>query len=305
MIPYFDAHCDTALEVWRRSAALYENGLHLDLKRLSAYGPCAQVFSICADYGPGMSEQTDKTLDYLLRELDANSEIIRLCHSSVDIIQCAEAKKIAALISVEGAEKLDCSVARLREAHAKGLRIVHLCWNHDNALTGAAMDSGSGLTEQGRGFVSAAQEVGVVIDLSHLSERGFWDVLEIARKPVLAGHSSAAALCPHPRNLTDAQFTALVNAGGVAGLNFYPEFLGLTRDVGAIVAHAEHWLSLGGEKAVCLGGDLDGIETLPGGMTGVESVGALYDAMLRKNWSEDTVRDIFYNNLNDFFGRAL
>ena len=106
-------------------------------------------------------------------------------------------------------------------------------------------------------------------------------------------------------NLSDAQFTALVNSGGVAGLNYCRAFLGLGEDVGAVVAHAEHWLSLGGEKAVCLGGDLDGISRLPEGMTGVESVGAIYNAMLRKNWSEDLVRDIFYRNLRDFFGRAM
>ena len=182
---------------------------------------------------------------------------------------------------------------------------MHLTWNEDNVLCGAAMASGNGLTERGREFVRAAQRMGVVLDMSHLSERGFWDVLEIAEKPVLAGHSNAAALCPHPRNLTDAQFTALVKSGGAAGLNYYPEFLGLGRDLAAIVAHAEHWLSLGGEKTVCLGGDLDGIEAPPKGMSGVESAGELYNAMLRKNWSEDLVRDIFYNNLRDFFGRAL
>ena len=305
MIPYFDAHCDTPVPVHFERGSLYENKYHLDLNRLSAYAPCAQVFSICVNRGPDMTGETERVLSTLLRELDANGANVVLCRNSVDITQAAVQNKIAALISIEGAERLDCSVEQLRSLYARGVRIVHITWNDDNVLCGAAMDSGRGLTAEGRAFVAAAQDMGVALDMSHISEKGFWDVLEAAQKPVLAGHSNAKALCDHPRNLTDEQFLALLRSGGVAGLNYYPEFLGLTRDIDAVVAHAEHWLSLGGEKAVCLGGDLDGIPRLPGGMTGVESVGEIYNAMLRKNWSENTVRDIFYNNLRDFFGRAL
>ena len=305
MIPYFDAHCDTPVPVHFERGSLYENKYHLDLNRLSAYAPCAQVFSICVNRGPDMTGETERVLSTLLRELDANGADAAVCRNTVDITQSAAQNKIAALISIEGAERLDCSVEKLRSLYARGVRIVHITWNDDNVLCGAAMDSGRGLTAEGRTFVAAAQNMGVALDMSHISEKGFWDVLEVAQKPVLAGHSNAKALCDHPRNLTDEQFLALLRSGGVAGLNYYPEFLGLTRDIDAVVAHAEHWLSLGGEKAVCLGGDLDGIPRLPGGMTGVESVGEIYNAMLRKNWSENTVRDIFYNNLRDFFGRAL
>ena len=305
MIPYFDAHCDTPVPVHFEGGRLYENRCHLDLKRLAAYAPCAQVFSLCVNPGPEMAAETDRVLNTLLRELDANAQYVLLCRNTEDISAAAAKGKIAALISIEGAKRFDCSIDKLRELYRRGVRIVHITWNEDNILCGAAMASGAGLTAQGRAFVRAAQEMGVVLDMSHISERGFWDVLEIAERPVLAGHSNAGALCGHPRNLSDAQFTALVNSGGVAGLNYCRAFLGLGEDVGAVVAHAEHWLSLGGEKAVCLGGDLDGISRLPEGMTGVESVGAIYNAMLRKNWSEDLVRDIFYRNLRDFFGRAM
>ena len=305
MIPYFDAHCDTPVPVHYRGGSLWRNGFHLDLERLSVFAPCAQVFSICVNQGADMAAETERVLDTLLREIFSNANAVRLCGSAAELDAAEKEGKIAALISVEGADRLDCSPERLRALWGRGVRVVHLTWNHDTALCGAAMDSGGGLTGQGKSFVSAAQDMGVALDLSHLSERGFWDVLECASKPVLAGHSNARALCDHPRNLTDAQFCALANAGGVAGLNFYGEFLGLGRDISAIVAHAEHWLALGGEKALCLGGDLDGIPYLPSGMRGVESVGELYDAMLAKNWPEDLVRDIFYNNLRNFFGRAL
>ena len=304
-IPYFDAHCDTIIPAHFRGAALRKNEFHLDLDRLRAYSPAAQVFAVCVFHKDDMRAVTAQAIEKFHREIAKNSDIVRLCLCGEDIRAAAAEGKIAALLSVEGAEQIGCEDADLRAAFEKGVRIVHLTWNHDNALCGAAMASGSGLTQRGREYVALAQSLGVAIDLSHLSERGFWDVLECAKRPVLAGHSDARALCDHPRNLTDTQIVALIESGGVAGLNFCRAFLGLGEDVKAIVAHAEHYLSLGGEKAVCLGGDLDGIDRLPEGMTGVESLGEIYEAMLRKNWSEDLVRDIFWGNLNAFFGRAL
>lgn len=304
-IPYFDAHCDTALPVYENSRSLNKNNCHLDLERLGAYAPAAQVFAICAAHREGMAEKTELVMDELLRQFRLHRGRVTLCLSAADLDRAAAEGKVGALISVEGAEKLDCSVERLRRAYGKGLRIVHLTWNHDNDLAGAALGSGAGLTDAGREFFTAAQEMGVAVDMSHISQRSFWDCLEIARKPVLAGHSNSAALCPHARNLSDEQFTALARMGGVAGLNLCCLFLGEEPDVESVVAHAEHFLALGGEKAVCLGGDLDGIPELPRGMSGVQDIGLLYEAMLRKNWSEELVRDIFYRNLRDFMERAL
>lgn len=307
-IPYFDAHCDTPVPVYYWGGNICDNRYQLDLKRLSAYCPCAQVFSICVDPVEDLVGDTQLVLDMFLKQLDKYSDAVSLCLSFADIGRAERAGKIAALISVEGMEKLGCSLESLKRAYDRGVRIVHITWNNDNALSGAARGSGTGLTELGRKFVPAAQSMGVVLDMSHISVKGFWDVLEVAEKPVLAGHSNAEALEPgYKRNLSDGQFSALVKTGGVAGLNFCADFLGLGRDIEAVVDHAEHWLGLGGEKAVCLGGDLDGVDDdqLPRGIEGVQSLDKLYEAMLRRNWSEGLVRDIFYNNLRDFFGRAL
>ena len=167
------------------------------------------------------------------------------------------------------------------------------------------MGSGSGLTAQGREFVADAQEMGVALDMSHISERAFWDVLEIAEKPVIAGHSDAKALCEHPRNLSDRQFCALVQLGGGAGINLYPDFLGLSRDVDAVIAHIEHFLSLGGERAVFLGCDLDGIDKTPEGISGVQDLGKIYEAMLRRNYPEALVRRVFWDNLYDIMRKML
>lgn len=319
MLPYFDAHCDTITAALRTGQGLRKNNLHLDLTRLRAYAPAGQVFALFLrpdnqDCTTGFSGPDcpygilgplfDAALAALKRELAANSDLVQLCLNTDDIRAAAGAGKIAALIAVEGAEQLDCDVERLRAAYAAGVRLVNLTWNYPNALSGSNQ-AGGGLTEQGWHFLRAAQALGVAVDLSHISDAGFWDCLEFARKPLLAGHSNARALCPHPRNLTDEMFRALVRSGGVAGLNLCADFLGADPDVETAAAHIEHFLALGGEKAVCLGTDFDGIDAAPRGIAGVQDMGALYELLLRRNLPESLVRDIFYNNFLAYLQRAL
>jgi membrane dipeptidase len=300
-IPYFDAHCDTITKF----RPLRENSCHLDLRRLSGFAPAAQVFAIWAPNALVSPVYTELVLRRLRRQLLRSADLVTICTSAAQANAAAEAGVAAAFLSVEGADLLGCSPARLRDAYAKGIRMVNITWNRDNALAGAAMGSGTGLTAKGRSFVEGCQTLGVAVDLSHISEAAFWDVLRMARRPVLASHSNAKALCDHPRNLTDAQFMALVKNGGCAGLNFYPDFLGITRGIEAVIAHADHFLSLGGQKNLCLGGDLDGIGDLPAGLRGVQDLGVLYEAMLSRNWSEKLVQDIFYHNLMRFMETAL
>ena len=300
VIPYFDAHCDTLSVLHSRGAewSLGANAAQVDIDRLSAYSPAAQVFAIWGGH-------YEEKLALLRRGLARDGRAV-LCRTAEEVRKANAAGKVAALLSVEGAEILGCSIERLREARERdGLAMINLCWNSDNALCGAAMDSGSGLTDAGRAFVRAAQDVGVAVDLSHASERTFWDVLEIAEKPVIASHSNAAALSSEfPRNLTDEQFTALVKCGGGAGLNLCADFIGLGRDIGACCAHIEHFLALGGEKSLFLGTDFDGIAAVPRGLYGVQDMWKLYEALLERGHSEELIQDIFYGDLLRILGRT-
>lgn len=300
-IPYFDAHCDTIVEADLSEKGLLQNSGHLDLERLSRFSPCAQVFAICTAFLENAQNDARIYIERFHAEIAKNSDIICHCLNRADIDTAIKDGKIAALLSIEGAEQ----VTSPEKAYNDGVRIIHPTWNNDNALSGSAAGSGSGLTEHGKKYVHRCQAMGILLDMSHISERGFWDVLEIAEKPVIAGHSNSKALCNVPRNLTDEQFSALEKIGGGAGINLYPEFLGLGRDIAAVVAHIEHFLSLGGEKAVFLGCDFDGIEITPKGIYGVEDMEKLYNELLRRNYSEALVRDIFWNNLYEIIGRAL
>jgi len=148
------------------------------------------------------------------------------------------------------------------------------------------------------------ERLGMAVDVSHISEKGFWDVIEVARKPIIASHSCAKGLCPHYRNLTEAQFMAICEGGGVVGVNFYPLFLG-GNNVHDIIKHILYFLSLGGENHIGFGSDFDGIPNLPEGISGAGDVDKIINALLRENISEEIVRKITYANMEKYFLKVL
>lgn len=301
-IPYFDAHCDT---VTRPGCLRRDPSHHLDLERLARYAPAVQLLAVFAPPGRDGPGEFERLYAAASAQIEENKDLACLCRNGMELSAAAAAGKIALLLGVEGANLLDCSVPGLKAAYARGVRLVTLCWNQDNRLCGSAQDTGSGLTDQGRAFTDACWELGVAVDLSHASERTFYDVVGRARRPVICSHSDCQALCDHPRNLTDGQIRALVGNDGFVGLNLYAEFLGLGRDISAVIDHAEHFLDLGAEKNLGLGTDFDGIDEAPAGLKSVEEMGALYDAMLRRGFAEELVRDIFFGNLRRYFDRAI
>ena len=300
-IPLFDCHCDTIARIMAEGGSLRESGFHTDLERLHEFEPCAQVFAVCTETLDQPAQKADAMLRQLKREIEENSDIVKLCLNFHDIKTAAERGKTAAFISIEGCEQ----ISSLEDAYQSGVRILHLTWNFDNELCGSVMQSGRGLSEKGRAFVKKAQQMGFALDMSHISEHGFWDTIELCEKPVIAGHSDAKAVCNVPRNLTDEQFKALIAVGGGAGINMYPEFLGLGRDIDAVIAHIEHFLSLGGENSVFLGCDFDGIDCTPLRLDGVQKLDKLYDGLLMRNYPEDLVRALFWDNLYDIMEKML
>ncbi|MDR0294314.1 MAG: membrane dipeptidase [Oscillospiraceae bacterium] len=251
----FDAHCDT-LSTGR---PLWRNGGHADIERLRARGPGIQVM---AAFGKDQLSQLDR--------LSAVS----------GCLNCA------LLPAVEGGDTVE-TLSDLGPFLARRPVFFGLTWNGDNRLAGGCKGGGGGLTPLGREAVAALENADVLVDLSHASERTFWDVLEIARKPPVVTHACCAALCPHPRNLSDGQLKALAQAGGVLGVTFYPPFL-TGRDGAAledVARHIGHAVSVMGAEHVGLGSDFDGCETLPDGLAGVQDVPALIGTL---PFEEDT-----------------
>ena len=298
----FDGHCDTILKCYLEGGGLRRQTGHLDLERRRGKGRWAQFF---ATFG-SPEDMPDRSLwevfleEYALfrSEIDANADLVTFCRTGAEAEAAFAAGKTAAFLSAEGAELLDCDLEKLRMAHRMGVRIVNITWNHPNALSGTnAEEPDRGLSEQGRAFVKMMGELGMLVDVSHLSDPGFWDVMEITHRPVVATHSNSRAVFPHPRNLTDEQFTAIINTNGVAGLNMYAGFLGDDPDFDTVVSHLEHFLALGGENNVSMGGDWDGITSMPRGMNGIQDMEKLYEHLLRRNYSETLLEKVFYSNL--------
>lgn len=295
--PVFDLHCDTTLRPWRHGIEMWENDGHISFKRgleLPGYAQCFAFFmSFFKDEGP---EKFEEAYAVFQAQLEKNKEVAVQCRTADEVQAALDRKKIAAVLTIEGAEALGCDPGRIDSAVEKGIRMVGLTWNFENALSGSCK-TGNGLTDTGREFVRRAQKAHILIDTSHLSEKGFYDICDITEGPVMASHSNAAGVFPHERNLTDEQFKLICQTGGCAGINLYAAFLG-EKDVTfeTVYQHIDHFLQLGGENHIALGGDLDGCEELPQGFNHVDDYNALGEFLVQRGLSEQTVANIFYHN---------
>ena len=299
-IPYFDGHCDTIYECMGKGRSLRENSGHVDLMRGQRYGRRAQFFALF-DNVRELPEGTAWTKlcqmhDWFCAQAAENADVMALCRTGAEVDAAVAQHKTAALLSIEGADLLDCDMAHLETAASWGVRLLNPVWNNANALCGScAQEPERGLSARGVEFVARMEDLGIHTDVSHISDAGFWDVLRRTKRPVVASHSNARAICPHRRNLTDDMFRAIRDTGGVVGINLYADFVG-GDSMEQLIAHIERFLSLDGEKTVALGGDLDGCEALAAGFSDVQDVAKLYQALEERGYPQTLLEDIFWNN---------
>ena len=215
----FDGHCDTPVELWLQEKQLRSSDLAVSLDKAAGLGGYAQFFAFCTAWIKTRMPHTEhfsSALDYFLAQLRKNEDRITLCRTAPEAEAAMQAGKCAAFLAIEGAEAVREDEGLLELAYEAGVRMVSLVWNLPNGLSGSCQ-TGEGLTEKGKRFFRRAQKLGMLVDVSHLSEKGFWDMIGLAEKPVIASHSDSFAVCPHPRNLTDAQFQAICDLGGTGG----------------------------------------------------------------------------------------
>ncbi len=303
--PVFDLHCDTALallgESLRETGSLLKNEGHVDLERaksLSGYAQCFACFTTPWDKlpeGTTVTQLFEREMVSVLREVEKNRDLISLAYTAQDIAQNLQNGKMSAILTIEGPAGFDFDPALLEDLYKVGFRITTLGWNERNVLCGSHK-TGGGLTDLGREYVFEAQRLGMTVDVSHLSDEGFWDIMDITTAPIIASHSNSRGVWDVSRNLTDEMFRAICQTGGVAGLNMYTEFLGENAALDTACDHILHWMELGGEKHIALGGDLDGCETLPEGFSGVQDYPKLAERLLKRGLTEEQVLDIFWNN---------
>ena len=319
----FDLHCDTLYECCETGKHLRENDLHVNRAAAQRYDHYAQFFALfCGARAPSaelakgrdclLDLPADARLEHMLataqHEFAANADWLAFCTSADDLDAAAQAGKTAAFLSVEGAELLPDRPDALDYAYNQGIRMITLTWNYRSRYgCPAVINQDEGLTAAGKQLVQDCARKGIIIDVSHLSEKGFWDVCETIDGPFVASHSDSRALCRHPRNLTDRQFAEIAQRKGLVGVNLYTPFLVRQSDsvIDDTIDHIEHFLGLYGEKTIALGCDFDGCDALPAGIDGLEDMYRLADRMLSLGYTERAVNGLFYDNAAAFVQKML
>lgn len=304
--PVFDLHCDTALELLPRDGrparGLRSNDCHIDLTRaqsLSGYCQCFACFTT-----PFMQEWMkvspetvfQKEIEVLQTELDKNKDLICQAFTAQDVEANRLEGKMSAILTIEGPAGFGFDPGRLEQLYTLGFRITSLGWNERNVLAGSNV-TGGGLTDLGRAYVQEAQRLGMIVDVSHISDEAFYDIIDITQAPVIATHSNARSICAHSRNLTDDMFRQICNTGGVAGFNQCDAFVGTDPDLDTACRHFLHFMELDPSgKHIALGADLDGCDVLPKGFDGVQSYPALAEKLNSYGLSDALLMDIYWNN---------
>jgi membrane dipeptidase len=342
-IPVFDGHNDVLLRLaeqggnWSSFLERCGEG-HLDLPRARAGGLAGGIFAI---YTPsvGSPERIDLPDGYrtplpaapelegaqrhtlrlaagMFRLARESQGEVRVCGSVAEIREAVSRGSLAVAFHIEGAEAIDPDLDALEVFHQAGLRSLGPVWSRANAFgTGVPFDypgtpdCGPGLSEAGKELVRACNRLGIMVDLSHLNEKGFWDVARISDKPLVASHSNAHAICPVPRNLTDRQLDAIAESHGLVGVNFAVGFLdpGGSKDAGlpleVMVRHVDHLVERLGTEGVAFGSDFDGA-TMPAEIGDVSGLQRLVGALRDHGYDDESLRRICFENWLDVLGRT-
>ena len=308
-----DSHCDTPSQILRlRDLGLDNEYAHVDFPKLKRGGVDGAFFALYVpaelDCDPGKAyEYAMSLLDGVSTTLATYPSIAALATSAEEAYTNKASNRFSVFIGLENASPIDC-VEKVKCLYDKCIRYITLCHSLNNAICDSCapvIKKWGGLSPLGREIVAEMNRLGILIDVSHVSDDTFYDVLKYSTKPVVATHSCCRALCNHPRNMTDDMIRALAAAGGVIQINFYPLFLdpefsesGLEScpSYKMIADHIDHVVSLVGVDHVGIGSDFDGIEVTPDGMEDISMMPKLFDELRSRGYSESDLEKIASEN---------
>lgn len=315
---YIDMHCDTLAEAY---IAQYEDifeteRLKIDIKRLRKGGATAQFFAMFLPQSSGadwfgnkkeasMREKMRQMYRIFCTTLERHPQVIAKAADYKEWESNRQAGKLSAFLTIENAAVVDGRMEHLQELYEMGVRLMTLTWNDDNCFGAAHSEDpkkmNKGLTQFGKEALEVMNDLGILIDVSHLSDGGFYDVAQISKKPFVASHSNCRALCPATRNLTDDMIRRLAEKGGVAGINFAPYFVDPKEkdpvcSIDLLIEHIRHLIRVGGEECVGIGTDFDGME---GNLEidGCEHMPMLFERMADAGISQRIIDKAAYQNV--------
>ncbi|AHF06655.1 dipeptidase [Desulfitobacterium metallireducens] len=308
-----DGHCDSIGDFIRekRTLRVGTEGGHWDIERARAGGMALQIMAcfIESEFKPHSSSRRGlELIQAAQRFIAENYDRVLWIRNQQDLSQLPNSDKLGILLSVEGGEILGESLFMLDIIYELGVRALGLTWNQRNALAdGVGEQTNSRLTLLGQNVIRRMNELGMLIDVSHLNEEGFYHVLELTDVPIVASHSCAHALCPHPRNLTDDQLKALAHNHGLVGINFYSRFLTEQGEASIVhvVQHIAHIAEVAGVETIGLGSDFDGIEQAPRGLEDASKYPNLAEALLQAGFHEGEIDQIFNKNFRRLLGDVI
>lgn len=303
----FDLHCDTltpCMTSMRCEDTLNDPTAQICLSQMPANCKWAQCFAVFVPdelTGKGAGAFYRRYRDSFYRQMSKFSQFVSPCRTAAQIQQAWSQGKTAALLTIENGSALEGKLEQVDSLSSDGVVMMTLTWNAVNEI-GSGNVSQQGLSPFGKAVIRRMEEAGILVDVSHLNDSGFHDLLDVAQKPFVASHSNARAICPHKRNLTDDQIREMAARRCLIGLNYYDGFL---RDGGNaqpedLRRHIDHFLDLGAEDCLALGSDFDGANTPPW-LSSAEQAADLYDRLLDWGISAAVCDKIFYRNALDFF----
>lgn len=302
-----DGHCDFLFGAVQYGYEIgkHKGGQSITLPRMQAGNVALQLFAAWIDtsFRTPPLQQCIAMIDAYHRMLEQNDCLVPLTRD----FQPGNGK-IATLLTVEGGEATEGSLAVLRVLYDLGVRAMMLTWNENNELAGAALAKGNkGLSSLGLEIIDEMNRIGMAIDVSHLSDRGIDDVLARSKQPIFASHSNARDVFSSPRSLTDTQIRAIAEQGGVIGVNFYHKQLTSKRlaSIDNIVAHIAHIAKVGGVDCCAIGSDFDGMQVYPTDLRDSRDFPALFAALERAGFSSADVQKIAYDNLTSYLKKFV
>ena len=305
---FIDLHCDTASLLLESDEALKKNSFKIDIERLQKGKALAQFFAMYID-----SHKVESSYAYCVamlenfkKELEKNQDTIALCRNHDDLLLAQKENKIGAFLTIEEGEALEGSLDKLRYFKEEGISLITLTWNHENSLGYSNFewrDQGKGLKPKGFEVVEEMNHLNMLIDVSHLSDAGFYDAITHSKAPIIATHSNSRAMTDHPRNLSDKMLKALADKGGITGINFFNNFLveGVLErklqvaTLDEMLRHIIHIRDVAGIEVLGLGSDFDGIPN-PVEIEDCSQMYKLSDKLLKNGFSFDEVEKMFYKN---------
>lgn len=320
-----DMHSDTIYRLLKKRRAgtddcLLKSTLHMDLQKMKQADYLLQSFSLFVEQSECDDPYEEAKAEYavFVDEMEKNKDLISQVFSYEDIVKNKEAGKLSALLTLEEGEVCQGEMKKLEEFYDYGARMMAMVWNFDNSLSTSTSKyappsqrkySGSraGLTETGVEFVERMEELGMIPDVSHMSDEGIEDMLQITKKPFVASHSNARILCPHQRNLTDDFLKRMGEKGCVIGANFFSKFLredAEYTETAWIADHILHMVNVAGIESVGLGSDFDGVGCGME-MENCSNMQTLAEILAKRGLSQEQIERIFYKNVLRLYKELL